>query len=564
MLKTKNEQIAAVSLLFTMSAIGANPTTEKMNILWLVCEDISPTLSFYGDSTAHTPNLDKLASESLVFDNAFATVGVSAPSRSSIITGMYPISIGTQHMRTGRDVWGWGERGYGKVHNGYEAKGTDSNGDLVQLYSAVIPEKVKCFTEYLRADGFYCSNNDKSDYQFAAPVTAWDANGKEATWGNRPINKPFFSIFNFMTTHESQIWGNQRKKLALTVSPSAVPLPAYYPDDSIVRQDVARHYSNIELLDIQIGLKIDELKKAGLYDKTIIFFYSDHGGPLPRGKRESYDSGLKVPLMVRFPKAAHAGRTDDLISFVDLAPTILSLTGIKPPKYMQGQAFLGKYKAKKVRNYVFGSGDRFDEFSDRIRIIRDKQFLFVKNYYPNLPAYKDVTYRKSMDIMNQLLVLNDAGKLSGPTAYWFRTTKAPEEFYDCATDPYNLNNLIENPNYATKIAELRQALKKYTKNTKDYSDIPEAQMLEQMWPGGIQPQTTKPELRIKADKISIVCKTKGASIAYLLSDKKLEPNLDSGWLLYHNEINTQGAKYLYVMANRIGFADSEIISKELQ
>ena len=549
------EQVAAIALLFgSLSSFGANPPqqTERLNILWLTCEDISPTLSFYGDPTAHTPNLDKLAKESLVFTRAFATVGVCAPSRSSIITGMYPPSIGTMHMRTALDVAGWGNRKYPE-----KTLAKDVEGKPVRQYSAVIPEYVKCFTEYLRADGYYCTNNAKTDYQFAAPVTAWDGNSNEASWQNCPSGKPFFSVFNHEITHESQMWVN--KKLPQTVKPESVSLPDYYPENPVVRQDVARNYSNIEILDKQIGEKIDELKKAGLYDKTIIFFFSDHGGPLPRGKREIYDTGLHVPFLVHFPGGAHAGRNDDLISFVDLAPTILSLAGIKPPDYMQGNPFLGKYKVTEPRKYIFGSGDRFDDFSDRVRMVRDKRYLFVRNYYPELPAYKDVAYRKQMDMMQELLRLRDNKELSGPTAYWFRLHKTKEEFYDCDTDPYNLTNRIDDPTYAAKIIELRTALDQHIENIHDKAVIPEAQMIEQMWPGGIQPATAKPIVSIDKDNIRISCPTKGSSIGYILSEKEIKPDLNSGWQLYHEPLKTKGEMFLYVMSNRIGFADSEVV-----
>jgi arylsulfatase A-like enzyme len=536
-----------------------NPSVkaERPNILWLTCEDISPTLSFYGDSTAHTPNLDKLAKESLVFDRVFTTVGVSAPSRSCIITGMYPISIGTMHMRTAKDGKAWGWRHYAAQTNE-----KDIEGNMVREYSAVVPEYVKCFTEYLRAAGYYCTNNDKTDYQFAAPVTAWDANNDTASWKNCPKDRPFFSVFNHMVTHESMMWVN--KKLPQTVSPHSVPLPVYFPEDSVIRQDVARDYSNIELLDKQIGEKIAALKKAGLYDKTIIFFFSDHGGPLPHGKREIYDSGLRVPFLVHFPGGAHAGRIEDLVSFVDLAPTVLSLAGIKPPDYMQGQAFLGKYKSAEPRKYIFGSGDRFDEFSDRIRIVRDKRYLFVKNYFPEIQAYKDVAYRKQMDMMNELLRLRDAGKLSGPTAYWFRLTKTPEEFYDCQTDPYNVHDLINDPAYKDKIIELRSTLNQFILDVHDKGAIPEAKMVDEMWPSGVQPKTAPAVVTINGQTIELTCPTPGASIGYILSDKQFTPGLNSGWQLYHEPIRTNGAKYLYVLSNRIGYADSDIVEKDVQ
>jgi len=556
----KNESLVTMALLIgwfpSLSATHKSPKSERPNILWLTCEDISPTLSFYGDSTAKTPNLDKLAKESLVFTRAFATVGVCAPSRSSIITGMYPPSIGTMHMRTGHDYAGWGDRIYPE-----KSVATDIIGNPVRQYSAVIPDFVKCFTEYLRAEGYYCTNNVKTDYQFASPVTAWDENSEKAHWKNCPPGKPFFSVFNHEVTHESRMWMN--KNLPQTVMPKSVPLPDYFPENSVVRQDVARNYSNIELLDKQIGEKIAELKKAGLYDKTIIFFYSDHGGPLPRGKREIYDSGLRVPFFVHFPGGANAGRIDELISFVDLAPTILSLAGIKPPDYMQGQAFLGTFKASEQRKYVFGSGDRFDEFSDRVRIVRDKRYLFVRNYFPELPAYKDVAYRKQMDMMNELLRLRDNKELSGPTAYFFRQKKTKEEFYDCNNDPLNLTNLIDDPKYAEKIDELRNALDQHIKTIHDKAEMPESKMIEQMWPGGIQPKTAKPVISIRNEKIRISCPTLGASIGYILSEKEIKPDLNSGWQLYHEPIKADGEIFLYVISNRIGFADSEVVSKKM-
>ena len=556
MFKNEKERLAAIALLFgSLSTFGANPPhpTDRLNILWLTCEDISPTLSFYGDSTARTPNLDKLAKESLVFTRAFATVGVCAPSRSAIITGMYPPSIGTMHMRTALDVASWGKRKYPE-----KTDATDVAGKPVRQYSAVIPEFVKCFTEYLRADGYYCTNNMKTDYQFAAPVTAWDQNNAQATWQNCPPGKPFFSVFNHEITHESQIWKN--KELPQAVNSELVPLPGYYPENAVIRQGVARNYSNIELLDQQIGKKLDALKKAGLYDKTIIFFFSDHGGPLPRGKREIYDSGLRVPFLVRFPGGAYAGKVDELISFVDLAPTILSLANIKPPDYMQGQAFLGKYKASNPRKYIFGSGDRFDEFSDRIRMVRDKRYLFVRNYYPELPAYKDVAYRKQMDMMQELLRLRDDKQLSGPTAYWFRPTKTKEEFYDCDTDPFDLRNSIDELKYADKINELRNTLDQHINNIHDKGAIPEAQMIERMWPGGIQPKTAKPIASIRMGTIRLTCSTPGASIGYILSEKELKPNLDSGWQLYHEPIKANVKMFLYVISNRIGYAQSEVVN----
>jgi hypothetical protein len=226
---------------------------------------------------------------------------------------------------------------------------------------------------------------------------------------------------------------------------------------------------------------------------------------------------------------------------------------------MQGQAFLGKFKASEARKYIFGSGDRFDDFSDRVRMVRDKRYLFVRNYYPELPAYKDVAYRKQMDMMQELLRMRDNKELSGPTAYWFRLHKTKEEFYDCDTDPYNLTNRIDDPRYANKISELRTALDQHIKNIHDKAEMPESEMIEQMWPGGIQPLTAKPIVSIDRETIRISCSTKGSSIGYILSEKEIKPDLNSGWQLYHEPIQASDGMFLYVMSNRIGFADSEVV-----
>ncbi|WP_282136372.1 sulfatase family protein [Seonamhaeicola maritimus] len=527
---------------------GKVENTRKPNIVWIVTEDISPTLSFYGDFTAQTPNLDELSKESMIYDNAFAPVGVCAPTRSSIITGMYPTSIGTMHMRTGLDVMSWGKRSYKNVGR------LDSQGDSITQYSAVIPSEVKCFTEYLRANGYFCTNNQKTDYQFAAPITAWDQNSNKAHWRNRPENSPFFSVFNINTTHESQLW--KKGDLPLTVSPNDVKVPPYLPDNNETRETIARHYSNVELMDVQVGSFIKQLKDDGLYDNTIIFFYSDHGGPLPRQKREIYDSGLKVPFMIKGINS-EGGRTNRMISFVDLAPTMLSLVGIEPPKYLEGKAFLGKFNDTE-REYIFGSSDRFDEFTDRIRAVRNRQYLYLRNDFPNLLKYKDVGYRKSVPMMTKFLQLKEEGKLSETQQIWFNT-KTYEELYDCNLDPHNINNLADDPNYESVLDEMRSTLKKHLKERRDLGLQPESCLVNSMWPNFEQPITANANIEMRNGMVLLSSSTKGASIAYFVSDNPNE-NLDynSGWLLYTEPIPAKSGKYIYTIAERIGFKESKI------
>ena len=539
-------------LLSLFSCKSQDKTTSKVkqpNILWIVTEDISPTLSFYGDNKAKTPNLDALAKESMIYDNAFAVVGVCAPSRSAIVTGMYPTTIGTMHMRTGKDVHSWGKRAYNK---NIDVKDLENN-PIIE-YSAVIPYEVKCFPEYLQAEGYFCTNNQKTDYQFAAPVTAWNQNNDKAHWRNRHKDKPFFSVFNIGTTHESKLWLNEA--LPLTVNPKDVNVPPYLPDNEATRNTIARHYNNVELMDAEVGAFIKQLKEDGLYDNTIIFFYSDHGGPLPRQKREIYDSGLKVPFLVKGINK-EVGRTDRMISFVDLAPTILSLAGITPPAYMEGKAFLGKYEDE-TRNYIFGSSDRFDEYADRIRAVRNKQFLYLKNDYPELPKYKDVGYRKQVPMMPVFLKLKEEQKLDDVQQIWFGT-KTDEELYDCTKDPYNLNNLASNSESKSKLLEMRAALVEHQKNRPDLGKIPEAELIKMMWPNFEQPITASVNIELNKDMVSLTSETKGASIAYYVSENPNEKlDFNSGWQLYSKPISVEKGKTIYTMAQRIGYIESEI------
>ena len=525
---------------------------KKPNILWVVCEDISPTLSMYGDHTAKTPHLDQLAKEGMVYTNAYATVGVCAPSRSAIITGMYPTSIGTMHMRVGKDIFAWGKRVY-KTNIGID----DIKGKSIREYATVIPDEVKCFPEYLRMEGYYCTNNAKTDYQFAAPITAWDENGDKAHWRNRPDEKtPFFAVFNFGSTHESRIWKNADKPQ--TVDPENVPVKPYFQNTEISKTDIARHYSNIEIMDKEIGDIITQLKEDGLYDNTIIFFYSDHGGPLPRQKRAIYDSGLHVPFIIKDIHSQTKGKTDRMVSFVDLAPTILSLVDIKPPSYIQGKAFLGEY-AEKPRKVIYGSSDRFDEVTDRLRAVRNKQFLYIWNFYPDKSKYKDIAYRKNIPMMVEMLQLRDQNKLNEIQMQWFGN-KTNEELYDCKNDPDNLVNLIDDPKYKNELRKLRNTFLKHQQEYVDLGMLPEAKLINMMWPDFKQPRTTTPFTTQKGNKITLNCDTKGASIAYKISDKPNEKfQYNNHWKLYTEPLIFISGKYYYVIAERIGFKESETL-----
>lgn len=528
--------------------------TQRPNILWIVTEDISPLLSFYGDQTAKTPNLDALAKESVVYDNAFAVVGVCAPTRSAIITGMYPTSIGTMHMRTGQDVMSWGRRTYNTDTDRF-----DLEGNQIIQYSAVIPEYVKCFPEYLRKAGYFTSNNEKTDYQFAAPVTAWDQNNGKAHWRNRQANQPFFSVFNINTTHESQVW--KKADLPLTVDPSKVPVPPYFQDTETSRKDIARVYSNIELMDAEVGAILQELKDDGLYDSTIIFFYSDHGGPLPRQKRELYESGLQVPFMVKGLDGT-VGRTDQMVSFVDLAPTVLNIAKVDIPEHIQGKAFMGA-NLSNTRQYAYGTSDRFDEYTDRSRTVYFDDFIYIQNDYPDKLWYKDVDYRKQVPMMLEMLELRNQGKLNATQMAWF-SDKPKEELYNRKNDPHTLHNLAKEPKFAATLKKGQTLLKDFRTTYKDRALQPEAAMLKEMWPNFEQPSTAAVSIDNQDGRLLLSCETKGASIAYIISDKPLiDLDFDSGWQLYATPLKVEKGKMIYTIAQRIGYKESEIKAETL-
>jgi arylsulfatase A-like enzyme len=505
---------------------------QKPNIVWISVEDMSPRLSVYGDNTVSTPNINRLAEEGIVYDHVYTTAGVCSPSRCAIITGNYQTKVGGHNMRT--------------TMNTYPEK-----TGLPTEYNVVPPDNIKCFPEYLRANGYYVSNNEKTDYQFVAPPTVWDESSNKAHWRNRKENQPFFSIFNIFVTHESQLWA--RSKNPLRVDPSLVVVPPYYPDTEAVRWDIARHYTNISEMDDQVGIILQQLEEDNLLDQTIIFFWSDHGDGLPFYKREIYKRGLHVPLIVRFPDKSNAGtRNSDLISAIDFGPSVLSLAGINTPNQMDGKAFIGNFKVKESRNFIFASRDRLDSEYDRVRSIMNKKYQFILNFHPEKPLYMDIDFRKNIPIMRELLELKNSNKLTGDQLFWFQPTKPKEEFYDVESDPYQLNNLIDEPHLQEIIKQMRKELKMWIKKTSDLGHISEKELVKQMWNNASKPPNTKnPELKIEKNALKISCATKGASIRY----RKVG---DQSWTPYVKPLPLIDQE-LEVVAMRIGYNQSDVI-----
>lgn len=524
-------------------AAAAASVPRRPNILWISAEDLSPDLGAYGDPYARTPNLDKFAREGVRFTRAFSVAPVCAPSRSSIITGMYPTTIGTMHMR--------------------------SNG--------VPPPHVKPFTEYLRAAGYYTTNNVKTDYNFPSPDTAWDESSNQAHWRNRPDkSQPFFAVFNLVVTHESQIRtpaevfarNTSKIKPEDRHDPTRAVLPPYYPDTPLVRRDWARYYDLITAMDLQAAELLKQLEEDGLADNTVVLFWGDHGRGLPRAKRWLYDSGTRVPLIARYPGKLKPGTvSDDLVTLMDLGPTMLSLAGVEVPVYMQGRAFLGE-RAASPREYVFAHRDRMDETYDMIRTVRGRRFRYIRNFQAGKPYAQHIEYMDEMPTMKEWRRLNkedavshlqnqEKGVLTPAQRIFFASVKPEEELYDTEADPHEINNLAPQPEHSARLKAMRRVLDDWMKETKDLGSVPELELNQRMRPGGVW-QVTAPPVISEVGKaangttrVKLTSPTEGASIAYTF-----DPGDKPRWQLYTKELTVTDMTALRAKSCRLGYKDS--------
>lgn len=442
--------LVVLNSLSLFSVGSERETVPPPNILWLVSEDNCPYIGVYGDKIARTPNIDKLAETGVVYNHAFSNAPVCAPARNTIITGMYANSSGNHQMRS----------------------------------NYKIPDFVKFFPEYLREAGYYTTNNPKEDYNTSdkrAPL-AWDESSEKASYKNRKQGQPFFHVQNIGTTHETSLFDSIPDE-QLGFKPDEMKVFPYHPNTPTFRHNYAQYYYRVNNMDKQIGAFLDDLKKQGLFDNTIIFYYADNGGVLPRGKRYLFESGTRVPMVVHVPKMYRhllpekiVTHSDRMVSFVDLAPTILNLAGIKIPDYMQGQPFLGE-NLPKPKDYAFMFRGRMDEKTDLMHAARNKQYRYIRNYYPEriYGQYLDYLWRnravREWDRMFYEGKLNDA-----QSAYW--KTKPYEELYDIVTDPHNVNNLANNPKYAKVLTEMSDATDKWIAETQPIDVLPEPMMFE--------------------------------------------------------------------------------------
>ena len=525
-------------LVLPVAGMSARP-----NILLLVAEDLSPRIEPYGDKTAQTPNLSKLATNGTRFTNVFTTAGVCAPSRAALITGQHQISFGAQHMRTSTSPLG--------------------------KYFPLPAEHVKGFPELLRQNGYFTFTDSKLDYQFSGirsgsgPFSLWDRENSEDTgWRERQPHQPFFGMINFFETHESGVMrpsglphsathlATQLARLNLVApqitNPKEVSLPPYYPDIESVRSDLARHYDNIALMDTRVGNILSALKEDGLLENTVIIWTADHGDGLPRAKRELFDSGIKVPFIMRMPCKGNedcGGTTDDrMVSFVDIAPTLLSLAQAPIPDWLHGVNFL-----QSARKYIFASRDRIDEVEDRQRAIRSKRFKYIRSWQPELPGGHMLAYRDNLDMVRDWRTLYQKKKLNEIQSDWFESPGV-RQLYDLYNDPFETINLANDPAQSKMISELEQTLSNFLDKVGDKSKMPEEQMRENFLCQNQICKTPNPIIEWHDGKAHL-SSANGASIGYQLQDSK-------HWSLYQKPIELPTFKY---KAIRYGFEESETL-----
>ncbi|WP_281614907.1 sulfatase-like hydrolase/transferase [Flammeovirga sp. SubArs3] len=447
---------------------------DKPNILWITFEDTSPHM-IYNNQAAITPVMDKISEMGIQFNSAFSTATICSASRSAIITGMHATSIGTGNHR----------------------------GNIP------FPNFIKGFPTYLRDHGYYTSNNLKTDYNVldASGFTneAWNESSATATWKNRKPDQPFFSVFNLMYTHTSRkyvnSYSNYKKEVLdnlpdeLKTKPEDAIVPPYLKDSEEMKEHFARIYNCINYTDYKIGEILDELEKDGLTESTIVFIYSDHGEAMPRGKGNGLNIGHQVPLYVYVPEKFKAlvgidnGTTSDrVISFEDLAATVLSLTGIKVPDYMEGVNFLAKNYTKEM---YFGAKDAADEIRDITREVADNNFSYSRVYNTSLPEMKFKNYTGKSELYQT--VRNDLwnGRLNDFQTSLFYDHRKYEKLYDTKNDPWEMNNLADDPQYKEQLEKMRDFCNQQILETRDLQFIPYGEMINIYLKTGLTPYEFK-------------------------------------------------------------------------
>ena len=450
---------AMASLLLILAGCGSSPA-DHPNIVWISLEDITPMMGAYGDEYARTPVFDGLAAEGIRYEKAYSVSPVCSPSRSSVITGMYPNSLGSMHHRS---------------------------NTRPPAFSKMLPN-------VLREAGYYTTNSAKRDYNMGGDD--WHESSSEAHWRNRrEKDQPFFAVFNFGECHSSITKIPEDEIVEARLSrlkpedfhdPTEAPIPPYHPDVPQFRRAWARYYDAVTQVDYRAGDLIDQLKEDGLWEDTIVFVWSDHGVGMPRGKHTAWEQGLHVPLIARFPEkyqhlapADPGSVIDGLVTLMDLGPSALSLAGIDPPAHMHGRPLFSKRGGDvEYRDYAFAMRDRLDTRSEMVRTVRDQRYRYQRNFYPQLAFKPFEDYEFDAVVVRHWVELARQGKLTGPQEMLAMRFKPIEELYDSADDPHMVRNVAGDPEYADVLQRMRGRLGDWMLETRDLGILDETEMLE--------------------------------------------------------------------------------------
>lgn len=431
---------------------------DRPNIVWLTTEDNSANWYrlYNPEHGAPMPNVERLAKDGLVFNNAYSCGPVCSVARSTIISGCYGPRTGAQYHR--------------------------------KQVPVAMPEGIRMFPYYLRQAGYYTANNKKEDYNYlpADKQGVWDESSGKASFRNRKAGQPFFYVQNFGRTHESQLFGNLPEGTDYVVDPADVKLFPYHPDTSLFREKYAQYLTLNNMADKEMGRVIRQLEEDGLLDDTFIFHYGDHGGVLPGGKGYAHNDGLQVAMVVYVPKnwqhlapAPRGSRVDGVVEFVDLSATVLNLAGAEMPEGIDGKPFLGKgvvLGELNKRDTTFGYAERFDEKYDMVRFLRKGKYSYWRSYQPfnydglhNFYRYKQPAFREWRDLAR-------AGKLD-PVQSAFYEARSPEQLFDLEKDPHEIKNLATDPAYADILHDMRRELQNKVKSLPDVGFFPEPVVL---------------------------------------------------------------------------------------
>lgn len=444
-------------LSLTVALASFLSAADRPNIVWVVSEDNGAThLRLYNPQGAPTPNIEKLAARGVTFNHAFSNAPVCSTARSTLITSSFAPRLGVQNHR---------------------------RSALMPM-----PENHRMFPAYLRDAGYHTTNNSKEDYNAIKADDVWDESSGQATYRDRDPGQPFFHVQNFGQTHEGQLFFTAEQMAAEPTQndPDNVRVPDYLPDTLLFRYTVAKYLDLQMKMDGEIGKFLDQLEADGLLDDTIIFYYGDHGGIMPRSKGYAYETGLHVPLVVAAPpKWQHllpsgpGTREDAFVSFVDFGATVLNLAGVEVPDAFDGKPFLGEGVSADdlaARDTVFGYANRFDEKTDFVRTVRRGNFKYMRHYTPFTVDMLHNNYRYRQLAYQEWRRLFRAGELPPHQAQFF-LPRAPEALYDVSADPDEVNNLAGDPAYVDTLRELRATLKAQLISTADLSFYPESVMI---------------------------------------------------------------------------------------